>query len=75
MDNTDEFIQMKDLRDWLGISRSQSYALLKSNSGPLPAYKVGGSIRLKKRDVEEWLERNKYEAGLTDDKASKGTDR
>ncbi len=61
MNDMDEFIQMKDLRDWLGISRSQSYALLKSNSGPLPAYRIGGSIRIKKQDVEEWLEDHKYE--------------
>jgi excisionase family DNA binding protein len=61
MNDMDEFIQMKDLRDWLGISRSQSYALLKSNSGPLPAYRIGGSIRIKKQDVEEWLANHKYE--------------
>lgn len=61
MNDMDEFIQMKDLRDWLGVSRSQSYALLKSNSGPLPAYRIGGSIRIKKQDVEEWLENHKYE--------------
>ncbi len=61
MNDMDEFIQMKDLRDWLGVSRSQSYALLKSNSGPLPAYRIGGSIRIKKQDVEEWLEEHKYQ--------------
>lgn len=61
MNDDDQFIQMKDLRDWLGISRSQSYALLKSNSGPLPAYRIGGSIRIKKQDVEEWLEEHKYQ--------------
>ncbi len=61
MNDMDESIQMKDLRDWLGVSRSQSYALLKSNSGPLPAYRIGGSIRIKKQDVEEWLEEHKYE--------------
>ncbi len=61
MNDMDEFIQMKDLRNWLGVSRSQSYALLKSNSGPLPAYRIGGSIRIKKQDVEEWLEDHKYE--------------
>ncbi len=61
MNNKDQFIQMKDLREWLGVSRSQSYALLKSNSGPLPAYRIGGSIRIKKQDVEEWLENHKYE--------------
>jgi excisionase family DNA binding protein len=61
MNDMDEFIRMKDLRDWLGVSRSQSYALLKSNSGPLPAYRIGGSIRIKKQDVEEWLEEHKYQ--------------
>jgi len=61
MNDDDQFIQMKDLRGWLGISRSQSYALLKSNSGPLPAYRIGGSIRIKKQDVEEWLEEHKYQ--------------
>ena len=61
MNNKDQFIQMKDLREWLGVSRSQSYALLKSNSGPLPAYRIGGSIRIKKQDVEEWLEEHKYQ--------------
>lgn len=61
MEDKDEFIQMQDLQDWLGISRSQSYALLKSHSGPLPAYRIGGSIRIKRQDVEKWLEDHKYE--------------
>lgn len=61
MNDKDEFLQLKEVEKWLGISRSQSYALLKSNSGPLPAYRVGGSIRVKKQDLENWLEDHKYE--------------
>jgi len=55
-----EFISISELREWLGISRSKSYEMLRPGPRSLPAYRIGRSVRVRRQDVEEWLNNNTY---------------
>jgi len=60
-----EWFTTDELIRWLGIGRTKTYELLRT--GKIPSYKIGRVRRIRRRDVEAWLERNKYptdEAGL-----------
>jgi len=48
---TDELIQ------WLGIGRTKTYELLRR--GEIHSYKIGRVRRIRRRDIEAWLERNR----------------
>ena len=46
------------LQAWLGCGRTKLYELLQT--GEIPSYRVGRLVRVRKEDVEEYLERNRY---------------
>lgn len=47
-----------ELWRWLGLGRTKIYELLRS--GEIPSYKIGRVRRIRREDIEAWLERNKY---------------
>ena len=49
---TDEFVH------WLGIGRTKAYELLAA--GEIPSYKIGRLRRIRRQDVEVWLESNRF---------------
>jgi excisionase family DNA binding protein len=54
-----------ELQSWLGLGRTKIFELL-SNPDPdqgIPNFRVGRRIRIRRRDVEDWLERNRYNPG------------
>jgi excisionase family DNA binding protein len=53
-----EWFTTDGLVRWLGLGRTKTYQLLRS--GELPSYKIGRVRRIRRRDVEAWLERNRY---------------
>jgi excisionase family DNA binding protein len=53
-----EWFKTDELVRWLGLGRTKTYQLLRS--GELPSYKIGRVRRIRRRDVEAWLERNRY---------------
>lgn len=53
-------ISPAQLQDWLGLGRTKTYELLQS--GGIRSYRVGRLVRVRKDDVEEFLERNRYGA-------------
>jgi len=53
-----EWFTTDELIRWLGIGRTKTYELLRT--GEIPSYKIGRVRRIRRRDVEAWLERNKY---------------
>jgi excisionase family DNA binding protein len=53
-----EWFTTEGLVRWLGLGRTKTYELLRS--GELPSYKIGRVRRIRRRDVEAWLERNRY---------------
>jgi excisionase family DNA binding protein len=53
-----EWFTTDQLIRWLGLGRTKTYEMLRS--GEIPSYKIG---RIRRRDVEVWLERNRFQPG------------
>lgn len=56
-----EWFTVNELREWLGLGRTKAHELVAS--GEIPSYKIGKLRRIRKVDVEQWLERCKYTPG------------
>jgi excisionase family DNA binding protein len=56
-----EWFTTDELVRWLGLGRTKTYAMLRS--GEILSYKIGRVRRIRRRDVEAWLERNKCQPG------------
>lgn len=54
MDRQQEWMTPEELGRWLGIGRTRCYELLSSNE--VPSYKIGRLRRIRRSDVERWLE-------------------
>ena len=59
LENEQEFISLNQLQKILGIGRTKAYDLV--TSGDLPAVRIGRIIRVDKRDLTDWLKRQKYQ--------------
>ena len=46
---------------WLGLGRTKTYEMLRS--GEIPSYKIGRVRRIRRQDVEAWLESNRFRPG------------
>jgi excisionase family DNA binding protein len=56
-----EWFTTDELVRWLGLGRTKAYEMLRS--GEIPSYKIGRIRRIRRGDVEAWLERNKFGSG------------
>ena len=56
-----EWFTTDELVRWLEIGRTKTYEMLRS--GDIPSYKIGRIRRIRRQDVDAWLERNKYRPG------------
>jgi len=56
-----EWFTTDELIRWLGLGRTKTYELLRS--GEIPSYRIGRVRRIRRQDVEAWLERNRYQSG------------
>jgi excisionase family DNA binding protein len=61
MQNYREFMSSEDVRRWLGLGKTKTQELLQS--GTIPSYRIGKIRRVRRRDVELWLEQNRHEPG------------
>lgn len=50
----DEWLTLAELAAWLKVGRTTVYRLV--TSGAVPSYRVGRSVRVRRADVERWLE-------------------
>ncbi len=57
MDRQQEWMSPEEFREWLGIGRTKCYELLSRSE--IPSYKVGKLRRIRRFDVERWLESQK----------------
>ena len=55
-----EWLTVNDFQCWLGLGRSKSYELIQT--GEVPSYRIGRVLRVRRQDVEAWLETNCYQA-------------
>lgn len=54
---TDEILTLKEVAEYLKLAEKTAYRL--AADGKLPGFKVGGSWRFKREDVQNWIEEQK----------------
>ncbi|MCW5602820.1 helix-turn-helix domain-containing protein [Nitrosomonas sp.] len=54
---TDQILTLKEVAVYLKLAEKTAYKL--AAEGKLPGFKVGGSWRFKREDIESWIEKNK----------------
>jgi len=54
---TDEILTIKEVAEYLKLAEKTAYRL--AAEGKLPGFKVGGSWRFKRVDIESWIEDKK----------------
>lgn len=52
-----DILTVAELAAFLKVSRSHVYVLVKSQSNPLPALRLGTSVRFRKVDVDAWMQK------------------
>ena len=58
MDTQYEFLKVPEVAKELRIARSRAYELVAN--GTIPAVKIGRSVRVSRRELERWLEEQRY---------------
>ncbi|MUJ22944.1 methylation-associated defense system helix-turn-helix domain-containing protein MAD1 [Aliivibrio fischeri] len=53
----DQILTLKEVAAYLKLAEKTTYRL--ASEGKLPGFKVGGSWRFKREDLEAWIEENK----------------
>jgi putative molybdopterin biosynthesis protein len=53
----EELLTVEQVKELLKVGRTFAYSLVKS--GELPSYRVGRLLRIRRTDVEQWLEHNR----------------
>ncbi|WP_439146110.1 methylation-associated defense system helix-turn-helix domain-containing protein MAD1 [Vibrio sp.] len=56
----DQILTLKEVAAYLKLAEKTAYRL--ASEGKLPGFKVGGSWRFKREDLEKWIESNKRES-------------
>ncbi len=54
---SDQILTLREVAGYLKLAEKTAYKL--AAEGKLPGFKVGGSWRFKKEDIEQWIEENK----------------
>ena len=54
---SDEILTIQELAEYLKLNEKTAYRL--AGEGKLPGFKVGGSWRFKREDIEQWIEKKK----------------
>jgi len=53
----DQILTLKEVATYLKLAEKTTYRL--TSESKLPGFKVGGSWRFKREDIEAWIEANK----------------
>jgi excisionase family DNA binding protein len=53
----DQILTLKEVATYLKLAEKTAYRLV--SEGKLPGFKVGGSWRFKREDLETWIEKQK----------------
>lgn len=57
-DTEREWLTIREIQKELAIGRTKAWQLVAS--GAVPAVKIGRSVRVNRRDFEDWLARQSY---------------
>jgi excisionase family DNA binding protein len=58
MDARHEFMKVAEVAQELRIARSRAYELVAD--GCIPAVRIGRSVRVRRKELERWLEGQRY---------------
>ena len=58
MDTQHEFLKVPEVAKELRIARSRAYEMVAN--GTIPAVKIGRSVRVSRKELERWLEEQRY---------------
>ena len=58
MDEQHEWLKVPEVADVLRIARSRAYELVAD--GEIPAVKIGRSVRVSRKELDRWLEDQRY---------------
>jgi excisionase family DNA binding protein len=58
---TDEILTLKEVAEYLKLAEKTAYRL--AAEGKLPGFKVGGSWRFRREDVQQWIDEQKKTKG------------
>lgn len=58
-----EWLTSGELQAWLGLGRTKTFEFLNDPERGIPNYRLGRRILIRRRDVEAWLERARYNSG------------
>jgi len=53
-----EWITLQEMQDLLGIGSTKAYELV--SSGEVPSVRIGRAIRINRRQLDDWLDRQSY---------------
>ncbi len=55
-----ELMDLREVAEYLGCGKSQSYKIIQPGPHSLPAYRCGRKVVVKRGELEAWLEKNRY---------------
>lgn len=58
MDEQQEWLKVPEVAELLRIARSRAYELVAD--GEIPAVKIGRSVRVNRKELDRWLEDQRY---------------
>jgi excisionase family DNA binding protein len=58
MDTQQEYLKVPEIAEELRIARSRAYELVAD--GTIPAVRIGRSVRVSRKELERWLEQQRY---------------
>jgi len=61
MDQQREWFSAEELRRWLGLGKTKTQEILQT--GQIPSYRIGRVRRIRRADIERFLEQNRFESG------------
>jgi excisionase family DNA binding protein len=53
-----EWMTLREVQEMLSIGRTKAWQLVAS--GEVPAVKIGRSVRVSRKELEQWLEEQRY---------------
>jgi len=68
-----EIITIKQVADYLKVTERTIYRLAAAKK--IPAFKVGGTWRFSRAEIDQWIKRQTTEGQGSDDSASSGDER
>lgn len=55
-----EWLTLREVQEMLGIGHTKAYELV-TKPGGIPNVRIGRAIRINRRELTDWLERQKYQ--------------